>query len=79
MGARTEESSATNKLGGKRKQLFTEREARRLLRAAKAEGEKCILRKRPDGTLELVPMTGETDGSESTTPLSPLVKRRGQG
>jgi hypothetical protein len=44
---------------GKRKQPFTEREARRLLRAAKAEGENRILRKRPDGTLELVPMIGE--------------------
>jgi hypothetical protein len=79
MGARMEESSTTNKRGGKRKQLFTEREARRLLRAAKAEGEKCILRKHPDGTLELVPMTGETDGSESTTPLEEWRKRRGQG
>ena len=49
---------------GKQKQAWTEREARRLLRAAKAEGENCILRKLPDGTLELVPMTGADDGGK---------------
>ena len=47
------DQTTANKRGGKRKQPFTEREARRLLRAGKAEGGNCTLRKLPDGTLEL--------------------------
>jgi hypothetical protein len=57
MSSRSTVSKQPNRQG-KRKQPFTEREARRLLRAARAEGEKCILRKCPDGTLELVPLPG---------------------
>jgi hypothetical protein len=58
---------------GKRKQPFTEREARRLLRAARVEGEKCILRKLPDGTLELVPMPGVSRGADDGEDLSKLI------
>jgi hypothetical protein len=50
----------TNKRSGKRRsQIFTQRAVQRALRAAEAEQENRIVRMDRDGSIELVPMTGD--------------------
>lgn len=70
-----------NKRGGKRRpQIFTERAVARALRAA---GQDRILRIRPDGTLELVPMSGDkppgTEAEDLDRELKEFQARHGQG
>lgn len=59
------------KQGGRRRpQIFTERDVRRVLRAAKAEQENRTIRINRDGSIELVPVISEpadaltTDGKD---------------
>jgi hypothetical protein len=78
---RMSDQTQANKRGGKRRpSVFTQRAVQRALRAAKAEQENRIVRMNKDGSIELVPMTGEGHaGAESIFDVEAERLRKAKG